>query len=64
MREWIENTADQEKILKLAEDAMDMAKAMISEAVRNHADALYLKHKTERITELMAEIQVILEEEE
>lgn len=64
MREWIEDTADQEKILKLAGDAMDMANAMVSEAARIRADALYLKHKTERITELMAEIQVILEEEE
>lgn len=64
MKEWIEDAADQEKIRKLAEDAMYMAKTMVSEAGRIRADALYLKHKTERITEMMAEIQVILEEEE
>lgn len=64
MREWIESETDLERIRKLAEDAMYMAKTMVSEAGRIRAEALYLKHKTERITELMAEIQVILEEDE
>ena len=64
MKEWIEDKYDQERIRKLAEDAMYMAKTMVSESGRIRADALYLKHKTERITEMMAEIQVILEEDE